>query len=126
MDDAAPRTHDSCFSDVFVLSDDEIYTHLREYQPLHDYFALLPLPDDWTVETMKMSHPFFLLGILTAGTKHDLSVNPCLHEQFFRVLAERVVVRAEKSLDLLQGMLVQLFRSVPAMPSELVSRTKRL
>lgn len=61
---------------------------------------------------MKTLHPFFLLGLLAAVTQHQTSLNLYIHEHFLRVLAERVVVRAEKSLDLLQGMLAQLSRSV--------------
>ena len=57
---------------------------------------------------MKERHPFFLLGLLAAMTQHQLALNSQLHGHFLRVLAERVIVRLEKSLDLIQGMLAQL------------------
>lgn len=93
-----------------TLSDSEIDAYLHRYQSLQKYFPFLHLPDDWSVQAMKNSHPFYLLGILAAMTQHELPLNAHIHKQFCRVLAERVLVRAERSLDLVQGMVAQLSR----------------
>lgn len=52
--------------------------------------------------------PFLLLGILTAMSMPDVYAHRRLDAKFKRVLCERTVERDEKSLDLLQGLLVYL------------------
>jgi hypothetical protein len=95
-------------SKSFEIQDHEVERYLHKYQSLLHYFPFLPLPPNWTAYDMRMNHPFFLLGIISAMTIHDLRTNPRVHSHFLRVLAERVVVQGEKSLDIVRGILVQL------------------
>lgn len=90
------------------LGDAEIEQYLYKYEHLLPYFPFLPLPIGWSVNSMRTDHSFFLLGIISAMTIHNVDVNVKVHAQFLRVLAERVVVRGEKNLDIVQGILVQL------------------
>lgn len=53
-------------------------------------------------------HPFLLLGILAAMSVPDVYVHQRLDAKFKRVLSEKTIEREEKSLDLLQGLLVYL------------------
>lgn len=53
-------------------------------------------------------HPFLLLGILAAMSMPDVYVHQRLDAKFKRVLSEKTIERDEKSLDLLQGLLVYL------------------
>lgn len=124
MPDSDLLSHDVVSSTTHILSDGEIYTYLWRYQSLQHYFPFLPLPEGWSVEKMKSSHPFFFLGILAAMTQHQFSLNRRIHRQFIKVLAERVIVRAEKSLDLVQGMLTQLSRSALSLDHCIPSQTK--
>lgn len=93
---------------MHLLSDNDIGLYLQRYESIYHYFPFLPLPMDWSVACMKQDHPFFLLGVLSAMTHAELSLNSQLHAQFLRVLAGRVVADGEKHLDILQGMLVQI------------------
>ncbi|KAI9694715.1 MAG: hypothetical protein M1822_000331 [Bathelium mastoideum] len=90
------------------LGDAEVEQYLYKYERLFHYFPFLPLPPGWSVNSMRTDHPFFLLGIISAMTIHDVEINAQVHSQFLRVLAERAVVRGEKSLDIVQGIIVQL------------------
>lgn len=53
-------------------------------------------------------HPFLLLGILSAMSMPDIYIHQRLDAKFRRVLSEKTIERDEKSLDLLQGLLVYL------------------
>ncbi|KAI9703102.1 MAG: hypothetical protein M1820_005974 [Bogoriella megaspora] len=90
------------------LGDAKVEQYLYKYDHLFYYFPFLPLPTGWSVKSMRKDHSFFLLGIVSAMTMHDVEINAQVHAQFLRVLAERVVVRGEKTLDIVQGILVQL------------------
>lgn len=57
---------------------------------------------------MRENRPILLLGIASAMSVHELDVNISLHRDFLRVVAERAVVQGEKSLDIIQGILVQM------------------
>ena len=86
----------------------EIEQYLYKYERLFHFFPFLPLPPGWSVNNMRTNHSLFLLGIISAMTIHDVEINVRVHTRFLRVLAERVVVRGEKNLDIIQGILVQL------------------
>ncbi|KAF2095330.1 hypothetical protein NA57DRAFT_79820 [Rhizodiscina lignyota] len=90
------------------LEPSDVERYLRKYERLRSYFPFVPLPQGWTVQQMKQDHPFLLLGILSAMTLHEVTLNVHLHAEFLRVLAERAVTNGEKSLDLIQGILVQI------------------
>lgn len=57
---------------------------------------------------MKREHPFLLLGILSAMTMHEVELSIPIHEEFLRLIAGKVVTAAEKSLDIIQGIIVQV------------------
>jgi len=57
---------------------------------------------------MREEHPFHLLGVLSAMTVHEVDKNLCLRTEFLRVLAEQPVVNGEKSLDVIQGILLRI------------------
>jgi hypothetical protein len=86
----------------------EIKRCLSRYESLQHYFPFVPLPQHWSVKDMKEEHEFMLLGILSAITIHETEVNVRLHSQFLCVLAEKAVMRNEKSLDIIQGILIQI------------------
>jgi hypothetical protein len=57
---------------------------------------------------MLQRHPFLLLGILSAMSAKDAPVHRRLDVEFRRVLGEKVTMNGEKSLDILQGLIVHI------------------
>lgn len=57
---------------------------------------------------MMREHPFLLLAAITSVTSGYPSMQDTLADELKRTLAQRVVVREEADLDLLQGLLVHL------------------
>lgn len=90
------------------LGKDDIQRYLTQFLESQTYFPFIRLPHDITMEIMMKSHPFLLLGILAAMSVPDIYVHQRLDAKFKRVLSEKTIEREEKSLDLLQGLLVYL------------------
>jgi len=57
---------------------------------------------------MMRERPFLLLGIITAMAVNDPPVRHRLDAKFRKVLAQKTIEGDEKSLDLLQGLLVYI------------------
>ncbi|KAE9967864.1 hypothetical protein EG328_007928 [Venturia inaequalis] len=104
---AEEAAHD-CPKTAPKLGKDDIRRYLTKFQESQMYFPFVRLPQDLTMETMMKRHPFLLLGILAAMSMPDVYVHQRLDAKFKRVLSEKTIERDEKSLDLLQGLLVYL------------------
>jgi hypothetical protein len=81
---------------------------LDVFRKMVQYFPFIQLPQNATVATMITKRPFLVLAAVTAAA----SKFPHLQEVFARELKEtlssQVLIDGEKSLDLLQGLLVHL------------------
>jgi hypothetical protein len=91
-----------------VIDTEQAEIYLQRYQELTGYFPFVLLPVNWNLRIMLCDHPFLLLGILSAMSTNDVQKQRSLDTEFRRVLSEKVIVNGEKSLDLLQGILVYL------------------
>lgn len=90
------------------LGKDDIRKYLTRFQESQTYFPFSRLPQEITIEAMMKNHPFLLLGILAAMSMPDIYIHQKLDAKFKRVFSEKTIERDEKSLDLLQGLLVYL------------------
>jgi hypothetical protein len=90
------------------LSSKEAGNHLTRYQDLCGYFPFVLLPENWTLTLMLRNHRFLLLGVLSAMSASNLELHSSLDAEFRRVFSEKVVIHGEKSLDILQGLLVYI------------------
>lgn len=70
------------------------------------YFPFVIIQASWTVHSMLKSHPMLLLSILTTMASSDPCLQFRLDREFRKVISERAFFGGEKSLDLLQGLLV--------------------
>ena len=75
---------------------------------MNSYFPFVIIPKDATAEGMFQKRPILLLGILATATSMYKPLQRLLDQKFRSVLSERAVFHGEKSLDLLQGLLVYL------------------
>lgn len=80
---------------------------------LHRYRELLSpgmpfvvLPDDATTQSLQEQKPVLLRAITTVALFHDLPRQQSLVKDLIREIGERLLVKGEKSLDILQGIIV--------------------
>lgn len=72
------------------------------------HFPFVVPPPSATLESLRRHHPFLLLGMLSAMTVHDCSIQRQLGEEVRLQIYNRIMLGFEKSEDLLQGLLVHL------------------
>jgi hypothetical protein len=95
------------------LDHGQVVSYLSRYQSMNDYFPFVALPEGYTVALMQIEHPFLLLGLLAVMSVDDLELNGRLHAEFRKALSYKAILQDEKSLDLVQGLLVYIAWSVP-------------
>jgi hypothetical protein len=80
---------------------------LAAFRPMLDRFPCIVLPDDATVPQLAASQPFVLLAILAVGSgSKTLQGHSLYDDEFRKVLGLKFVAGGERTLELLQGMLV--------------------
>ncbi|KAL7919992.1 hypothetical protein ACQKWADRAFT_299840 [Trichoderma austrokoningii] len=100
-----PDVYQDVFSKGF-LATDEANQLLASFTATSAEFPLIILPFQADLEYLRWKRPCLLLGILTACARDHLQTK--LEAEFRKTLADRVILNVEKSLDLLQGLLVFL------------------
>lgn len=81
---------------------------LDQFRKRQSYFPFVVIPAHWKARYMMQEHPFLLLAAITSVTSGYPSMQDMLADELKRTLAQRVMVREEANLDLLQGVLVHL------------------
>ncbi|KAL7952435.1 hypothetical protein V8C34DRAFT_299339 [Trichoderma compactum] len=89
-----------------LLTTDEAKQLLADFAAASAEFSPILLPFEASLDYLRVERPCLLLAILTACARDHLQTR--LEIEFRKMLADRVIVNAEKSLDLLQGLLVYL------------------
>jgi hypothetical protein len=91
-----------------VLTPEEAEKCLAKYRSISPvYFPFVVLLNDWTLQSMLRHSPTLLLAILTTMC-NSTHMQKTLDSGFREVVSQRVLVRGEKSLDILQGLIVYL------------------
>lgn len=87
--------------------DRDVDIRLHHYQAhLAPQFPFVVIPSGATVGQMRKEKPFLLRVIVTVASIQDLVHRKALGEEVLKDIAHRLLVQGEKSLDLLQGILV--------------------
>lgn len=80
---------------------------LQSFRGMLTHFPVILLPDDVSVPTLARDSPFVLLAILSAASgSRTLQGHTLYDEEFRKVLGLKFVAGGERSLELLQGLLV--------------------
>lgn len=80
---------------------------LDAFQNMLPYLPCIRLPRDCTVRDLASSRPFVLLAILaSAAGSRTLQGHSLYDEEFRKVLGLKFVAGGERSLELLQGILI--------------------
>ena len=85
---------------------DECVTSFRSKEQL--YFPFVVIPQHMTLDTLRRERPFLLLSVLVCSAQDNAKLQEALELELRETMSRRVHVDGEKSLDLLQGVLVYL------------------
>lgn len=96
---AVPSNHD-----LFRNDPDSLLTLYRCY--MTDQFPFVVIPLGMTADDLRRSRPFLLKTILMVASVRDMAGQTSMAEDIMDYVAEHMIKRGEKSLDLLQGLLV--------------------
>ncbi|KAL7907599.1 hypothetical protein GGI35DRAFT_454456 [Trichoderma velutinum] len=88
------------------LTTDEAKQLLADFAAASAEFSIVMLPFQAGLDYLRLERPCLFLAILTACARDHLQIR--LEIEFRKMLADRVIMHAEKNLDLLQGLLVYL------------------
>ncbi|CZT25367.1 uncharacterized protein RCC_11098 [Ramularia collo-cygni] len=78
----------------------------RYRQLLSPGLPFVALPDDATAQSMQEQRPVLLRAVTTVALFHDLPRQQLLVKDLIRAIGERMLVKGEQSLDILQGIIV--------------------
>ncbi|UNI24309.1 hypothetical protein JDV02_010064 [Purpureocillium takamizusanense] len=82
-------------------------TLLESFRSMLSYFPCILLPPDATVSQLAATRPFVLLAILAAASgSRTLQGHSLYDDEFRKVLGLKFVAGGERSLELLQGILI--------------------
>lgn len=81
---------------------------IRDYHSRSAWFPFADIAENATSEELCREWPFLLLSIILVGSNSNLILQKFLDERFRKVLATRIVMQGEKSIDYLRGLLVYL------------------
>ncbi|KAM3081082.1 hypothetical protein ACMFMG_005035 [Clarireedia jacksonii] len=71
-------------------------------------FPFVILPPNTSLNVLRQQRPFLLLAVLAATAQSNMNLQSLLEHELRETLGRRVITRGEKSIDLLQGLLVYL------------------
>lgn len=73
---------------------------------MNQHFPFVVVPSIAATRSVRQSNPFLFRACIAAAAHCDPSLQLRLGEDFLRTIGERMLIHSEKSLDLLQGLLV--------------------
>ena len=81
---------------------------LNEFRSRQSFFPFVVVPPNWNVHSVVVERPFLLLAMLASASSKYPRLQQAIAAVLKDTLADRVVVKGERDLDLLQGLLVHL------------------
>ena len=96
-----------CFTGLKLRRID-LQNAINTYRSRQASFPFVVIPEDWTLNSMLERNTFLLLAVTAVTLSRDLSLQQALDKRLTEMLARKVVVEGERSIDLLQGLLVYL------------------
>jgi hypothetical protein len=92
---------------ILDLSDEVSGALLENYQTfMAKYFPFVVIPSDTTAQLLRASKPFLFLSVMAVSSYQKTGQQTTLSMEIMKRLSEQMLFRGEKSLDLLQGVLV--------------------
>jgi hypothetical protein len=83
-------------------------TCVQYFRTQSSSFPFVVVPDDWSLDFFRSRRPLLLLSIMCMATRSDQRLQHTLEFEMRATLSRSVLLNREKSLDIIQGILVYL------------------
>lgn len=91
-----------------LLSIQDVETYLNRFREMCSHFPFVTIPHDTTVYMMFKDRPLLLHSALAVSASSDFHLQKVLEKSFKELMLRKLMLDAEKSIDLLQSILVCL------------------
>jgi hypothetical protein len=91
-----------------IITYDKAEALLRSYGTHAPNFPFIVLSPTVSLDSLRLEKPFLLLSILTMASTSNQVLQDLLEAELRENLGRKVIFNSEKSLDLLQGLLIYL------------------
>lgn len=91
-----------------VVSLERAQKSLDFYRSKTASFPFVYISPDCSLDRLRREKPFLLHAILTCGAQSNLKLQQALELELRELLSRKMLIAGEKSMDLLQGLLVYL------------------
>jgi hypothetical protein len=91
-----------------IVSFEKAEASIRLFRTKASNFPFVVIPPQSSLDTLRREKPFLLLTILAFGAQSNCKLQGNLEVEILETLGKKVFVGGEKSLDILQGLLVYL------------------
>lgn len=81
---------------------------LTSFCDMMPYFPFVIIPQGASVESMSRDRPFLFLAAVTAASSEENTLQQALNVEVLNVISQSIIFDGDKSIDLLQGLLVYL------------------
>ncbi|KAL4919265.1 hypothetical protein BDW62DRAFT_209964 [Aspergillus aurantiobrunneus] len=103
-----PTSMDDAWITDLGLSSVVLQHLLNSFRSMDTYFPFVLIPAGWTAASMAEDRPFLLLAAVTSASSRYYNLQQVLIKVWRGILSDRVIMAAERDLDLLQGILVHI------------------
>ena len=101
-------TDASSFFTHSVLTYERATALLSIFRNMSIYFPFVLLPTEYNIESLSEERPFLFLAMMATASSEDKPLQEILDRELRTMLSTKVILEGEKSIDLLQGLLVYL------------------
>ena len=81
---------------------------LQYFRTQSGSFPFVIVPDEWSLEFLRSQRPLLLISIMCMATRSDKNLQHRLESEMRAALSRSVLLNCEKSLAIIQGILVYL------------------
>lgn len=92
--------------DIVCLSHAEAC--VQYFQEQSATFPFVIAPQEWSLEFLRVQRPVLLLAIICMATRSNKGLQRQVEAELRETLSKRIIVKCEKSLDIIQAILVYL------------------
>lgn len=99
--------------DLGILTEGYAETLLDEFKVMAQHFPYVLVPDLPSISHFRRERPLLLLSVLATSSWRNRPLQVALERHYLKDLAQRMIMKGQQSLDMLQSLLVQLAWFVP-------------
>ncbi|KAF2503286.1 hypothetical protein BU16DRAFT_555293 [Lophium mytilinum] len=105
---SSETSDDTSRESIHSVSQELLLESLAYYRSIGGSFACVQIADPVDVRSFRQERPFLLLAIIVVTRWRHRTDQTRLEQEFLKDMGERFFVKGEKSMDLIQGLLVYL------------------